>query len=229
MFTLQPQYGKYYNRYDNSRGLKGESYVLRLNGKGTIEVKPNMAVINLGVITENKDLKIAQRENAQRTSKVIESLKKNGVADKDITTINYSIEPQYEYSNGKQTFLNYKVSNILRVNIKELDNTGDIIDEAVKSGANTVSNLVFTLEDPDKYYRQALNIAIEDAIRKAKDIERNLCILVNKTPIRILEENSNYAPSPRMLLAGSESTPIQQGTIQINSSIKADFAYLIKS
>ena len=198
---------------------------MNINGKGSVMIKPDIAVVNIGVVTENKDLKTAQAENAAKSTAVYNTLIKNNVLEKDIMTESYTITPEYDYVEGKQIFRDYRVSNIFKVTIRDLSKVGEIIDDAVASGANTVNSIRFTSSNLDFYYRQALNIAIDDAIKKAESIERNLDIIVNKIPVSITEQSVGFVPVPLYSVSVDGTTPIKSGEIEVSASVTVVFTY----
>jgi len=218
----------YPNSYTRSLCVETDSdnNTMNLNGKGTIQVKPNIAVVSLGVVTENMDLNIALKENTAKMNKVIASLKNMGIAEKDIKTQNYNIGLNYDYIEGKQVFKGYRVANILSVTIRDINAVGEVINTAVDNGANVVNNINFTVSNPSLYYREALNLAIKDSVEKAAVIEKSLSIVVNMTPVKILEETYGYSPVPTDgLLVKAAGPQFMPGETEITASIKATFNY----
>lgn len=203
-----------------------DNNTLNLNGKGAVQVKPNIAVVSIGVVTEDKDLNTALKENTMKMSKVIDSLKGMGIAEKDIKTQSYNIELNYDYVEGKQIFKGYRVRNILSVTVRDINSVGNVINTAVDNGANIVNSINFTVSNPALYYREALNLAIKDAVEKAAVIEKSLKIVVNKTPIKVFEETYGYAPVETDGLMMKAAAPqIMPGQTEITASIKAVFNY----
>ncbi|MBU5592252.1 SIMPL domain-containing protein [Clostridium sp. MSJ-4] len=199
---------------------------MKINGVGMLKVEPNMAIIRLGVITENISLEEAQRENTLKSTSVINQLYQMGIPKNQIQTASYNIEPQYDFVEGKQVFRGYKVTNILSVTMKDLSRIGEVIDSATSSGANSVSNIVFDLEDPSIYYNQALNLAIRNAVIKALEVGNKLGVNVNEIPCKIIEESySKAVPQASMLQLTAATTPILPGEISINAKIEAIFNY----
>jgi len=199
---------------------------LTLNGKGKVRANPDIAIMNIGIITEDKELEKAQQQNAATTSAVIHSLKAAGIKDTDIQTINYSVNPEYDYVEGRQVFRAYRVINTLRVTIRAIDRAGAIIDRAARNGANEIGNIQFTVSDSSMYYNQALNLAIKDAIGKATEIEKTFGYNINKTPISITEETVSFTPKMDFAMMRSEdATPIQPGELEITASVKVVFGY----
>lgn len=226
-----PQYNPY-ALWKNSQGCINRSVETKkprmlLEGTGIIKVKPDAAVVTLGVATEGTELTTVQQENAEKIHSIIDSLTRIGVAKKDIETESYSIVPQYDYIEGKQVFKGYRVTNILKITVRNTEEVGKVIDNAVASGANVVNSVNFMLSDPSNYYKIALSKAIMDAVDKATSIERTLNIIVDKTPINISEESSTrgIVGERRELTASAVSTPIIGGEIEVIARIKAVFNY----
>ena len=123
---------------------------LKVFGGGIVNAKPDKAEIAIGVITENKQLELAQKENAKITQQVIDSIKSMGVLEKDIQTKNYNIRTKYDYIDGKQEFRGYEVTNYLKVVVRNINDVGERIHTAVKNGANNVENISFIVSDKIK-------------------------------------------------------------------------------
>lgn len=149
-----------------------------------------------------------------------------GVREEDIKTESYYIIPEYDYVDGRKIFRGYRVNNNLSIIIRDIEETGKIIDASVEAGANVVNNISFEAADPDKYSREALNLAIQDAIGKAKEIGKTLNVEVNNTPIRIDEEKPSYASIERTYLDTLKvTTPVMPGTLEFRAVANAIFSY----
>jgi hypothetical protein len=195
---------------------------MTLTGQGQVTAVPNIAVIRLGVQTTGENLVDIQSENAQMTQVIIQALQRMGVSD--IKTFQYSIDKIYDYENGRQIDRGYSVRNILEIRTTNMDMAGNIIDTSVNLGANIVDLISFEVANRDYYYQQALNLAIVNAMQKAKSISMNLGIPADPVPIRIVENiSSPVQPFYRQELAAI--TPIVPGNIKIEASVTVDFAY----
>lgn len=216
----------YNNNYYSPRQHNFEKGRMRLNGLGVLKVEPDIAIVTLGVITEDKNLEKAQKENAIRTNRVIEGLKDIGINEEDISTLSYNIEPQYDFVEGRQKFRGYKVSNILNVKVKDINKVGEVVDKAVQSGANSVSNIKFTAENIDSYYNKALKLAIRDVVLKAVEVSNKLNVQLNKTPLNIVEKSLvEVGESTISVKAYSAATPIVPGEMNVVARIEAVFCY----
>lgn len=210
-----------------NRDTRTENGKMILNGTGIIRVQPDIATVILGVVTESMELRNAQQENAEKIQRIIDTLVRMGIAERDIETEAYSIVPQYDYPEGTQVFRGYRVTNNLKVTIRDIKRVGEIVDAAVASGANIVYNVSFTIADPSNTYRRALSQAVVDAIYKASAIEQTLKIIVDKTPDTVEEESIGMGITRERdeFLAPIAATPIITGQIEVVARIKATFSY----
>ncbi|MEA4828272.1 MAG: SIMPL domain-containing protein, partial [Clostridium sp.] len=119
--------GEYRDMYSGHQQYKYKySNSVKLNGKGTLKTKPDMAILTLGVITEGKELKTVQEENALKTNSLINRLKAMGINERDIQTQSYNVDIEYDYVDGKQVFRGYRVTNTIVVTIRDINKTGEI-------------------------------------------------------------------------------------------------------
>lgn len=224
----EPVHVNNFNPYmrHNSCHKNSRTKTLRVQGNGNVKAVPDTANIILGVQTENKDLRIAQNENSVIATRIINSLESIGIDEENINTDTYLIEPQYDFVDGRQIFRSYKVINSIKIVTRDVNNVGKIVDTATANGANIVSTINFSLSDSSPYYRRALNLAVENAIIKARDISDSLGVLLDDIPITIVESRSNYiSNTERKTLAATTITPILPGQINISASITATFNY----
>lgn len=218
----------YFNNDFKSLKYKASgTYLLSVEGNGSIMVAPDLGVIFLGVISENTKLAAAQEQNNEKMNKVISSLLKLGIKEKDIKTENYSVDPQYDFVDGKQVFRGYRVSNNLRITVQDMKSIGAVIDTAIENGANVVYNVNFSIADKDIYYKKALSLALINAVEKAKSIEKTLNVEVDLTPIKIVEESVGNIQTrdAYAIKAPASPTPIMAGELEITAKVNALFKY----
>lgn len=198
--------------------------IMTVTGIGSIAVAPDIVQIQLEVNTENNQLQRAQQENAYVMNGVIESIVALGIDRENIQTVSYNITPQYDYVEGEQKFRGYQVTNAITVKTTDIEQIGTIIDTAVQNGVNRVSNIQFTVADEQKYYQQALSLALENAVAKAETIARTMQLQLEPQPIKIVEEMSGQ-PVAYRAFASEVSTPIEQGQVSIQAKVAVQFEY----
>lgn len=198
------------------------NYTMTLTGRGHVTATPDLAVIRLGVETTGYNLTQIQAENAQISQRIIQAVSQYKITD--IKTVQYLIDKKYEYQDGNQIDKGYSVRHILEIKTSNIDEAGIIIDTAVNAGANIVESVSFELSEPEIYYQQALNLAIDNAMEKAQAISANIHIRLNPIPIRIIEDSA--APVPMLGFQRTDTaTPIIPGELRIEAVVTADFSY----
>ncbi|CAH2715227.1 hypothetical protein BACCIP111895_02411 [Neobacillus rhizosphaerae] len=219
----------YYNQPPPHNGLQGQdSYLIKVTGDGELAVQPDSASVNLGIITENKELIVAQQRNSQEAKKVIHSLLSLGIPQNHIQTFDYRIESDYDYEQGKQIFRGYKITHILQIQLEDLTLIGKVVDTGVQNGVNYVSNVQFKAKNKDSYYRKALTLAINNAIEKAKTIAGTLNVTLFPIPSLVIEGGGVVQPfyhHPETLVKGISSTQFEPGQILVKANITAEFHY----
>lgn len=201
------------NRYLNN--------TMTLTGQGAVTATPDLAVIRLGVQTTGYNLSRIQSDNAQINQNIIQALNQAGYTD--IRTAQYTIDKAYDYQDGNQVDKGYTVRNILEIRTNKVSQVGAIIDTAVEMGANIVESISFELSNPQLYYQRALNLAINDAIQKAKSIAENLHIKLFSVPTHIVENSAS--PAPVQEFQRQVATTILPGELNVEAFITADFLY----
>ena len=200
---------------------------VKVTGEATLQATPDQAIITLGVQTENVDPKIAQQENSQTISEIIEVLKELGINESNIKTSDYRMDPQYNYVEGKEVFKNYKVQHMLQIKTKDIQKVGSIVDAAVKQGANSVSNVRFSLANSESYYNQALTIALNNAHEKAMTLTRAIDVPLHPIPVG-MEEITTAAPPvvyQTTSFVKASTTPIMPGELQITATVRVEYKY----
>lgn len=216
---------------NNADGLKVQQKTISVNSEGTVKVKPDMVYINVGVQTENKSSKVAQQENTTKMNKVMQVLKELKIAEIDIKTSQYTIYPVETYSEKDKlsTVTGYRVNNTLEITIRDISKVGAVIDAVTANEANTVSNIRFTVADPDKYYLQALQNATVKAKAKADTLAKQFEIKIG-LPSQINETSGGFN-SPIIYSAmdsvksEASKTNISSGELEIKASVGLVYTY----
>ena len=182
-------------------------------GRGEVKGRPDTATIQIGVETEAPVAKDALAKNTDLATALQAKLKDLGVAEKDMQTSNFSIYPTYA-QDGRQ-ITGYHVSNSVIVKIRDLDKAGTLLDQVVQAGANSVSSISFSVDDPKALLNQAREQAMQDARAKADQLAKSGGAAVGD--VLVITENVGAPPPLPMALqaaagaAGSKAVPVQPG------------------
>jgi len=196
---------------------------LSVVGTGSVTATPDTATLSAGVTTQGASASEAMAANASAMAKVIDALKRAGVASKDLQTQFVSVDPRYD--DGGSAIAGYSASNSVSAVVRRLSQVGDVIDAAVRAGANNVSGPSLARDDEDKLYRDALEAAVANARDKATTLARASGLSLGA--IRSLSEGAQ-GPQPVVYGAFAQrstaETPIEPGTAEITASVRVVFA-----
>lgn len=204
---------------------------ITVTGQGEVTAKPDMAMIRLGVQTQAETAEQAQQVNAQKMDAIINTVKRLGIADKDLQTSTISIRPVYRSErmpNGESTIVGYEASNIVSVRITDLSKVGPLLDQAVANGANTARGIQFGMQDDSALRREALKKAVDDARVKAEAIAE--AAGRNITGIESVTEESFSFPTVRQAMdtfavAEGASTPVEPGELEIIANVRVVYGF----
>ena len=198
-------------------------------GEGSLSVAPDYAEITAGVTTKAKTAKEATEANAKLMTAVTAALVDVGIAQKDIQTARFSVQPVYTtQANTEPKLTGFSASNQVTVAIRQIDKVGEIADRLVAAGATNISNLQFLHSNISKLLDQAREAAVADARRKAELYARASGVTLGK--VVWINENSAYTPFAPMLKVsqrGAVATPIASGedTLRVEITVGFDVAH----
>lgn len=195
--------------------------VISMSGQGEIAAAPDMAIISLGVSSFARKATDAVGANNKAMAAVMEGLKAAGIAEKDLRTESFSVNPRFEENNPRP--VGYDVTNQLTAKVRNLADLGSILDKAVDGGANLVGGISFAISNPEPLLDEARKRAFADAERKARLYAEAAGRQLG--PMEQISEGSGAIPYPRALvrldaLPVSGAVPVAQGeeslSIQLN-------------
>lgn len=202
-------------------------------GHGTARIKPDQAQLQVAVQAFSTNAEDARAQSAQAMSAVLDALKKQGVADKDIQTGYLSIQPSYDYSSGKQRQTGYVAYNSVSVTIHNVDNVGSVVDAVTQAGGNHVliNGVQFSSSDPSQAQDEAVQNALADARRQAQKVAAGSGVSLG-TPISIQigscgqvnVPQTSFSTADKGAAGGSPTTPIQPGQQQVDAYVGVVFS-----
>ncbi|NNE41512.1 MAG: SIMPL domain-containing protein [Marinicaulis sp.] len=197
---------------------------ITVSGEGRAAAAPDMAVISIGVQNEGKTASEALRANSDAMRATIKKLKDLDVADKDIQTSGLSVNPRYDYQKNRSNppIVGYTASNTVTVRLRDLDDAGAVIDQAVQSGANNLGGISFTFAEPKPLYEKARKDAVKDAKAKAELLTDAAGVKLGR--LVTIQDGYAQAPSPRPMMARMEasadsSVPIAAGESVVTATV----------
>jgi len=202
---------------------------ITLNGRGTVDHAPDIAMISLGVQVEALTASAAMEQQAKQMNAVFAAVKAAGIADKDMQTSNLSLNAAYDYpTNGKPKLRGYVASNQLAIKVRKIDNLGKTLDAVVKGGGNNINGVSFDIDKPEPLRDEARVSAIQDAAKKAELYAKAVGYRVKR--IVTVSENEGYEPPRPMMMQmrkevamADAPTPVAPGEVTLSASVSVTF------
>jgi uncharacterized protein YggE len=204
------------------------------SGRAFVEVKPDIATLSLGVVSEKNTAAETTAENAQATTNAIAVLKSLGVDPKDIKTSSLVLAPVVTEERDPKTnalikrrVTGYRASNLLQVRIRDVDKAGAIAARVVVEGsANTYNGLSFSVSDQDAREDDLRGKAVGDAMRKAAlyaqgaSMKLGRVLAIETEPDRGISANADM---PMLRTASSDRNilpiPVEPGVTRIEVTV----------
>jgi uncharacterized protein YggE len=199
-----------------------------VSGQGVVTVAPDTASVIIGVNIIETTLSSAQEKATVQMTAVIDALKAAGIAEKDIQTVNYSVNilQNYDQNGNPATIEGFQVSNQVNVTVRDLAQLGSILDTVVAQGANAIYGISFFVNDPSAAASQARELAVQDARKKAEELAAAAGMRVG----RILSISETYSPQPMPLAYGraeaaadAAAVPIQAGSTAVQVDVQVTY------
>jgi uncharacterized protein YggE len=199
-------------------------------GEGSVSAAPDYAEIRSGVTTRAKTAKEATEANSKAMAAITAMLLGAGIAQPDIQTSRFSVQPIYvsQQSAGEQKLSGFSVSNQIDVTIRQLDKAGEILDRLVTTGATDIGNVQFLHSDTSKALDRAREAAMADARRKAELYAHASGLTLGS--VTWITEDSGYArpmPMPMAMrasagLAGAVPIAAGEDTMRVRITVGFD-------
>ncbi|MEX0931073.1 MAG: SIMPL domain-containing protein, partial [Candidatus Paceibacterota bacterium] len=165
---------------------------ITVHGEGEVLARPDIGQFSFSVRAEGEDAVTAQEDSAAAINEITTYLTEAGVAESDIKTQNYNLNPRYRYEEricpqgssfcppGKQIVDGYEVSQMIEVKVRDLDTSGDLITGVGQRGATNISSIQFTIDDEENLKAEARDAAIQNAKAKADALAKSLGVRIVK-------------------------------------------------
>lgn len=202
---------------------------ITVTGQAELSVTPDIAKVTVGLTTQPLvSAEVALDQLAQSFTKVVDAVEGVGIDEKDVKTTNFSVSPQYDYTDGRQTLRGFIASEQVVVTVRDLEKIGEVISVATSTGANQIGGINFSVDDEESVRAQAEEQAIEQAREKAERIAKALgATLGDVKTYHVDQGGSSVNPvfSKELALGGDDAAvpPVPAGTNDVTVSATITF------
>lgn len=201
---------------------------LDIVAQGTVKRVPDVAIISAGVVTSARDAKSAMAANATAMTRVLAALRSAGVADRDMSTAQIGLNPQYRYVDNQPPIVTgYQATNSVTVRFRDIAKSGAVLDVLVAAGSNQISGPTLTIDKPEAAMDEARTDAIKSA-RSRAELYAKAAGLSVKRIVAISESASMPQPMPvayarGMMAQTSAKTEIVAGEQDVGVTVNVTF------
>jgi uncharacterized protein YggE len=204
---------------------------LTVSGRGEMRLVPNIATVTIGVRTTGTNVSEVVAANATQVASVMDALASLGIAAEDMQTANFNVYANQSYDSVTglpSEISSYSVENTVTVIARDLAKLGQLLDQAVSAGANSIWGVSFDVDDKSDAQNQARDLAVQNAIEQAKalaaaaGVQLGDIVAINYAP-------TGYYYSPMYAMGGGgaaadASTSIVPGQITVGADVSITFA-----
>lgn len=214
-------------------GVPAAAQGVTVTGVGRVSGEPDVLWVTVGVEVAAARVQQAVDDANAAADQVLTALRGSGVADEDIQTREFSVQPEYRYpDNAPPEVTGYRVSNLAEAKVRDLARVGEVLSAAVGSGGSAarVHGVSFALEDNEALLEEARAAALAQARTKAEQYAalagHQLGELVS------VEEATSEVPPPvpfaaeeAAAAAGGSPIPIAPGQQEVAVSVTAVWSW----
>ncbi len=188
--------------------------VITVTGSGEVSVKPETATLTFTLSSNAANPQSATLIVKENIKKIKEALKTSGIPESDIYESQVTVYPASAVTAGATGFQSTVSMGIKTNQIANLDN---IVSNLYGLGAVVVTQPVLSASDPDKLEKEAYNLAIKDAKKKAFSVALSNFKLIKKI---VLIEQSNTNPSSTVTTKADTSSQVEKNISPDDGLIK---------
>ena len=209
-------------------GKKTREGSIVVSGTGRVAVVADVADLRLGVMLDRPTVEEARTDAATAMTGVIGAVLAAGVDRRDVRTALLSVQPRYEYRDGKPPKLTgYDLANVVSVVVRDLARLGDVVDGTLGAGATSLDSLTFRVADPSAAERDARVQAMAQARARAEVLAASAALAIDGVA-EVVEGIPGGAPVPfgkaeRMMAAADAATPVEAGTMEIAVTVTVTY------
>lgn len=202
--------------------------VLTVSADGESRAAPDEATVRLGVSAQAPTAREVQDQVNRTAGAILEAVRRLGIPAERIQTSELNLGPVYgqEQQPGSEIreprIVGYQASNVVSIQVEQLDKVGPVIDAGLGAGANRLEGVAFGLRDDRKARAEALTRAVEEARGKADALARALKVRLVRI-LEVAEGGVAVMPQPYLKVARMEAamadTPVSAGQVGVSASV----------
>ena len=202
------------------------------SARGEARARPDRATVMIGVQTRAATAAQAASENAAKQEAVLAALRRLGLTNEQLSTVEYNVYPEMRYNReGEEPKITgYTVQNSIRADITRLEQVGAVLDAALGAGANSINSLTFQASNIEEVRRQAIARAMQNARTDAEVLARaaggSLGRLIEASTVEVAIPLMRQSMARMDMAQAAPPTPIQPGEQEVSASVTTTWEFV---
>jgi uncharacterized protein len=215
---------------------------ISVSGTGTVSAMPDQGQISFTVREMDALAANAVSRQAAIMDKVLAALEAGGISKEDITTSGYSLNPVYNYTDGKEYYyppptsneiIGYEAVQSIQVTVNDLPRIGSVLDKIVQAGVKQIDYITFSFKDAT--YANLRAEAYKKAVGDARGQADAIVGATGGFIIGIASMSTNYwgpiyaegRPASGGAVTTTITTPVvPSGSITVTANVNIVYLYL---
>jgi uncharacterized protein YggE len=217
-------------------GSEHDLHLIFVNGVAEKTVEPDMIAVRLESWAKSNVASKAQEQQAAQFAKLKNGLEKFRIKKEDIQTEAYSVNPEYVYDQkSQQSKINgYRVSHVVMVIYRKIDDVGSFLDSMVtsrgESSGISVQNISWDSSKKAEVEVAALAEAVKNARQKASQLASAAGVQIKA--VHRIQHSSGTPPGPQPMMfeaaamkmgGAAPQTELSAGQIKVRVDVQMEF------
>jgi uncharacterized protein len=203
---------------------------VQVSAQGKFEAEPDTAVITLTLSDKQPRQEDAYKHVSDAAERLRAVFRQNNIDPKQVRVSSYNIQPEIDWTSGKQKLIGYQVQTTASYKTREFAQANRLLEQLSSLPYANNQNLSYVLDDVDA----AKQKAIADGVAKAQSYGSTLAKASQRNLGELLSASvdTQFEPGPRPMayagMAAKEAAPaptqqLGQETVTVTAQVNAIF------
>jgi uncharacterized protein YggE len=202
-----------------------------VSGRGEVQAAPDLLTLVVESANNDDSPADASADTRKAMNAILAAAKKTVPSANDLRTTRISINPEYEWVEGKRKFRGYLASQSLEITLRDISRLDSLLEHLNRASFTSLGTIVFGHSKADSLQREARSLAIRDAAVNAA----SLCAAAGRSCDELVGARAGsfgggpgpmmeFKAAPRMMAADAGTgMPVQPGLLTFSAEVEADY------
>jgi len=205
-----------------ANGLPSQPYI-SVSGISKIQVKPDTVKISFQLVATESSAEKAKLMVDQQMTLLLSKLEGKNFQEQLLNRGDIQLRSEYEVVHKKQTQIGIKATRNLNYQLNDLSKTNLLLDLLVEVEVANIGHFNYSLKETDKWHRKARDLAVQDAINKAKQLAESYQVGLGKVYSVHYQSGHNQPVIMRSVKTHNTPALYQENHITIDERVESTF------